>query len=316
MSSFEVVEASAGDRLDVVVAAELGVSRSQAVARIQAGEVTVDGEPASKQQRLRVGQRVAVAAPEQPSPSAPPPLPPIRFRDDHLVVVAKPPGLVVHPGAGHSTDTLVDALRGAGIPLATSGGDARPGIVHRLDRDTSGLLVVASTDVAFAELTRQLAAREISRRYLALVVGVPTERRGRIEAPIAREPGSRTRFGVVAGGKPATTRYVVLGEGTVPDAPGRSVSLVACTLETGRTHQIRVHLTAIGHPVVGDPVYGTRRRIAEALGASRPLLHAASLRFPHPVEDGAVAVDEPMPDDLRSACVAAGITPPETLPSA
>ena len=315
MSSFEVAEARSGERLDVVVAGELGISRSQAAARIQAGEVTVDGVLASKQQRLRVGQRVEVSTPVAASPSAPPPLPPIRFRDDHLVVVAKPPGLVVHPGAGHSTDTLVDALRGAGIPLAAAGGEERPGIVHRLDRDTSGLLVVASTDEAFEELTRQLAAREISRRYLALVAGVPTQRRGRIEAPIAREPGSRTRFGVVAGGKPATTRYVVLAEGAAPDEQGSAVSLLACTLETGRTHQIRVHLTAIGHPVVGDPVYGTRRRIAAALQASRPLLHAASLRFAHPVEDGEVAVDEPMPDDLRDACLAAGITPPGTFAS-
>lgn len=315
MTTFTIGDDQAGDRLDVIVAAVLELSRSRAAARIQAGEVTVDGEVVGKQHRPRVGQTVEVAAETAPPPTAAPALPPVRYRDDHLVVVAKPPGLVVHPGAGHATDTLVDALRAAGVPLAPAGGELRPGIVHRLDRDTSGLLVVASTDEAYAGLTRQLAEREVTRRYLALVVGVPTEPRGRIEAPIGREPGSRTRFGVVAGGKPAVTRYRVLADGVVAGPKEQRVSLLTCQLETGRTHQIRVHLTALGHPVVGDPTYGPRRRLAEALGARRPLLHAASLRLRHPVTAAEIAVDEPPPDDLRAACAAVGIDPPDLLPA-
>jgi 23S rRNA pseudouridine1911/1915/1917 synthase len=294
-----------------VLVAELhDVSRSRAAASIEAGEITVDGEVATKRLRVRAGQRVVIAEPVVAPTPDPPPLPPIRYRDEHLLVVAKPPGLVVHPGAGHVADTLVDALLGAGVPLAPAGGDERPGIVHRLDRDTSGLLVVASTDEAYTGLVRQLAEREVARHYLALVVGLPTERRGRIEAPIGRMQGSRTRFGVVAGGKPAVTRYVVLGEGSAPGDPPAPVSLVRCSLETGRTHQIRVHLAALGNPVVGDPVYGSRRAVARALHAERPLLHAAELAFTHPVTGEQVAVDEPVPEDLAAACVRSGITLP------
>jgi 23S rRNA pseudouridine1911/1915/1917 synthase len=316
VTTFTIDDASAGERLDVVLAAELGISRSRAAGRIKDGEVTVDGEVVAKQHRVRPGQHVEVADPVADAPSEAPPLPPIRYRDDHLVVLAKPPGLVVHPGAGHASDTLVDALRGAGIPLAAAGGAERPGIVHRLDRDTSGLMVVACTDEAYAGLTRLLADRKVSRRYLALVVGIPTEPRGRIEAPIGREPGSRTRFGVVAGGKAAVTRYVTLESGEAPGEPPTPVALVACILETGRTHQIRVHLTAMRNPVVGDPVYGPRRGVARALDAHRPLLHAASLGFTHPVTGAQIVVEEPIPDDLLRACDAAGIVPPDPLPPA
>jgi 23S rRNA pseudouridine1911/1915/1917 synthase len=310
MSLHVVGDDHAGQRLDVVVAEMLAVSRSRAAARIEAGEVTVDGVVATKRHRVRAGQQVEVADPVAPPAAEPPPVPPIRYQDEYLLVVAKPPGLVVHPGAGHAADTLVDALRGAGIALAPAGGDERPGIVHRLDRDTSGLLVVASTDEAHAGLVRQLADREVARRYVALVAGAPTERRGRIEAPVGRMQGSRTRFGVVSGGKPAVTRYAVLGEGTAPGDPPAPVSLVSCSLETGRTHQIRVHLTALGHPVIGDPVYGSRRSIAQALEVDRPLLHAAELRFTHPVTGVPVAVLEPVPADLAAACARAGIPVP------
>ena len=313
MSTLLIGDEWAGDRLDVVVAAGFGMSRSQAVTRIEAGDVTLDGEVATKRHRVRAGQRIELAARTTAPQVEAPPVPPIRYEDDHLLVVAKPPGLVVHPGAGHAGDTLVDALLSAGIPLAAAAGDDRPGIVHRLDRDTSGLLVVAGTDEAYHGLVRMLADGEVSRRYLALVFGVPTERRGRIEAPIGREPGSRTRFGVVAGGKPSVTRYVVLAEGEAPTDPPAPVALVACTLETGRTHQIRVHLTALGHPVIGDPVYGSRRHVARALDAHRPLLHAAALRFVHPVTGAEVEVADPVPDDLADACARSGITAPEHL---
>jgi 23S rRNA pseudouridine1911/1915/1917 synthase len=313
MTSFLIDDEHAGRRLDVVLAAVLETSRNQVVARLAAGEITVDGALAAKQHRLRVGERVEIRARQRPEPAPAPDLPPIRYQDEHLVVVAKPPGLVVHPGAGHPDDTLVQALQAAGVPLAPAGGGERPGIVHRLDRDTSGLLIVACTDTAHERLVAALAAREIDRRYLAVVLGEPTNARGRIEAPIGRDPASRTRFGVVADGKPAVTRYVTWGSGTVGGELRAVVSLVACTLETGRTHQIRVHLAAIGHPVVGDATYGSRPAVATALGAGRPLLHAASLRFTHPVTGQQISLDEPPPDDLTAACAKVGITIPTAV---
>lgn len=314
MTGFVVDDDHAGKRLDVAVADVLSVSRNQVVGRIAAGDVTVDGAAVAKQHRLRAGERVEVRMPAQAVPSAAPPLPPVRYQDDHLLVLAKPPGLVVHPGPGHVDDTLVQALEAAGIPLAAAGGEGRPGIVHRLDRDTSGLLIVACTDVAHERLVAALAARDVSRRYLALVLGEPANARGRIEAPIGRDPASRTRFAVVADGKSAVTRYATLGTGQVPGEVRAVVSLVACTLETGRTHQIRVHLTAIGHPVIGDATYGSRPAVATALGAERPLLHAASLRFAHPITGADIIIDEPPPPDLVAACARLGVSAPAFLP--
>jgi 23S rRNA pseudouridine1911/1915/1917 synthase len=297
-----------GERLDVVLARMLDTSRARAAARIDAGEVTVDGLAARRSQRVASGQRIDVAASRAPAPAAIPPLPPIRFRDDHLVVVAKPAGLVVHPGPGHGSGTLVDALLGAGVPLAPAGGEGRPGIVHRLDRDTTGLLVVACTDPVHAALVEALRERTVVRRYLALVDGVPAAASGRIEAPIGRDPAHRRRFATVPEGKPATTRYrtVVTGE-----VEGRAVSLLACRLVTGRTHQIRVHLTAIGHPVLGDPVYGPRPRVAAALGLTGPALHAGRLAFTHPVTGEAIDLTEPLPRHLEVALERAGIAVPD-----
>jgi 23S rRNA pseudouridine1911/1915/1917 synthase len=302
-----------GARLDVAAAALLEVSRSRAAARIAAGEVTVDGVVASANQRLRAGQRVVVTDPAERAAVPPPPLPPIRFEDDHLLVLAKPAGLVVHPGAGRRDGTLVDALRAAGRPLSTVGGDERPGIVHRLDRDTSGLLLVAKHDAAHEALVAALASRSVTRRYLALVAGVPRAPRARIDAPIGRDPQARTRFAVVAGGRPAVTRTRTLASGQAPDLPPHrgEVALLACKLESGRTHQIRVHLTGYGHPIVGDPVYGPRRELATALGCARPWLHAAVLGFDHPVTGERHTVVEPLPDELLAVLVVAGITPPD-----
>jgi 23S rRNA pseudouridine1911/1915/1917 synthase len=298
----------AGIRLDVWLAAALEVPRSRAAARIDAGEVTVDGRPARRSHRTAAGERIAVAAAAAPDQPPAPPLPPVRHRDDHLLVVAKPPGLVVHPGAGHPGGTLVDALRAAGIPLAPAGGPDRPGIVHRLDRDTSGLLVVASTDEAHAGLVDALRRRAVARRYLALVDGVPEAAVGRIEAPIGRDPGHRRRFATVPGGKAAVTRYATVATGTVGE---RRVALLACRLETGRTHQIRVHLTAIGHPVLGDPVYGPRPAVAATLGLVRPALHAGRLAFDHPVSGARIDLAEPLPDDLVAALAVAGVPTPD-----
>jgi 23S rRNA pseudouridine1911/1915/1917 synthase len=299
-----------GHRLDVVVAALTGNSRSQAVAQITAGVVSLDGRSVGKQQRVRAGQRIDIEQPSVPEASGPPPpLPPVRFEDEHLLVVAKPAGMVVHPGHGQPDGTLVDALLGAGLPLAPAGGEERPGIVHRLDRGTSGLLVVAKTDAAHAGLVDALQRRDVSRRYVALAQGRPRARRGRIEAPLGRDPSDRTRFAVREDGKDAVTRYLVLGDTDLGE--GRHVSLLACALETGRTHQIRVHLSALGHPIVGDSTYRASAGMAERLGATRIALHAGRLAFRHPVTGIEVEVVEPVPDDLHAVLVRGGLDLPD-----
>lgn len=306
MSSVTVPAELDGARADVAIAALTGTSRSAAARLLDAEGVLRDGRALRRRDRVHAGQQLMVAAPSTAVPRSAPPLPPVRWRDEHLLVVAKPAGLVVHPGHGHPDGTLVHALQGAGVPLAPGSAPDRPGIVHRLDRGTSGLLVVASTPAAAEGLTRALAERRIERRYLALVVGEPAELRGRLEGPIGRDPRERTRFAVVADGRPATTRYRTLATGQAGPDP---VALLACRLETGRTHQIRVHLTAHGHPLVGDTVYGRRPAIAAELGLSRVFLHAQRLAFTHPVTGAAIAVDEPLPADLQAALRRAGIEP-------
>lgn len=303
-----VGDGDGGTRLDVLLARLLDVPRARAAARIDDGAVTVDGHVVRRSHRVGAGERIEVAAEELTAAGPVPPVPPVRFQDDHLLVVAKPAGLVVHPGPGHASATMVDALVAAGVPLAPAGGEGRPGIVHRLDRDTSGLLVIASTDAVHAALVDALRRRDVTRRYLALVDGVPANPIGRIEAPIGRDPDHRRRFATVPGGKDATTRYATIASGLIGDRP---VSLLACRLESGRTHQIRVHLTAIGHPVVGDPVYGSRPTVAAALGLDRPALHAGRLAFDHPVTGQRVDVTEPLPDDLVAALVRSGVEPPD-----
>jgi 23S rRNA pseudouridine1911/1915/1917 synthase len=315
VSGFDVDAHREGVRLDVAVAEHLGCSRSRAAARIAADEVLVDARPTTKQHRLRSGERVEVLE-AAPAPAAPAPaLPPVRFEDEHLLVVAKPAGLVVHPGAGHPDGTLVRALAGAGYDLAPAGGEGRPGIVHRLDRDTSGLLVVARTDAAHAGLVAAMRDRQVTRRYLALVRGVPSATRGRIDAPIGRDPAARTRFAVVRDGKPAVTRYRVLGRGQAPvvERARAELALLRCRLETGRTHQIRVHLTTYGHPIVGDPTYGAAGDVARALGLERPFLHAVDLAFDHPVSGQRVRVTEPLPADLTAALERAQLVLPDDV---
>lgn len=324
MRSFEVGPDDAGRRLDVVLADRLATSRSQAAGMIEAGRVTVDGSPAAKSDRPEPGQSVVVEEPTPTPPTPPPPLPPVRWRDEHLLVVAKPAGLVVHPGAGHPDGTLVDALEAAGIPLARVGGSHRPGIVHRLDKGTSGLLVVASTEAAHRGLTDALRRREVTRRYLALAEGRLGAGHGRVEGPVGRDPARRTRMGVVAGGRPAVTHWRMLDHGRLrgpgagpsgqPDGggveAGPELCLLRCRLETGRTHQIRVHLSEAGHPVVGDRTYGADAPLAESLGLARPFLHAAELAFTHPVTGVGIELSEPLPDDLRGALDRVGLEVP------
>jgi len=298
MTRLAVPEDAAAGRADVVLAGVLGMSRSRVARLLRDGHVRRDGRVLRPSDTVSAGDVVEVEGPPEDTTSAPPPpLPPVRFRDDHLLVLAKPAGLVVHPGAGHPDGTLVDALRAADVPLAPQGEPERPGIVHRLDRDTSGLLAVACTARAHDGLVEALRHRQVTRRYLALVQGVLPATSGRVDAPVGRDPHDRQRFAAIESGKPAVTHWEVLQSG---DAGGTPVSLVACRLETGRTHQIRVHMAFAGAPVAGDLRYGASPRVAERLGLQRPFLHAAHLDFTHPVTGQDIALDEPLPADLQS----------------
>lgn len=283
-----------GTRADVLLAGWLDEPRSRVQERLGAGDVRIDGQPAAKSRRVRAGEAVTVAAPVPPPAPAPPRLV-VRWEDGHLLVVAKPAGLVVHPGAGTARGpTLVDSLRAAGATLAPAGGLDRPGIVHRLDRGTSGLLVVAKTDAAHRRLARRFAAHDVDRRYWALVDGVPHPPAATIDAPLSRSTARRTRFTVAAHGRRAVTHY------DVEEAHGRA-AVITARLETGRTHQVRVHLSAVGHPVSGDAVYGASAVLAADLGLQRPALHARRLAFDHPLTGERIALEEPLPADLEAA---------------
>jgi 23S rRNA pseudouridine1911/1915/1917 synthase len=215
----------------------------------------------------------------------------VRWEDEWVAVVAKPPGVVVHPGTGQESQTLVHGLLARYPQIEDVGDRMRPGIVHRLDRDTSGLMVVALRQEAYETLVEALAARRVTREYLALVWGHPEPARGVVDAPVGRSERNRTRMAVTPSGREARTAYHVVES-------FERTSLLELSLETGRTHQIRVHLAAIGHHVVGDPVYGGNRGVSTA---QRPFLHARRLRFDHPVTGEAVDVSEPLPDDLERA---------------
>ncbi len=287
-------ESLAGERLDRTLAMLTGWTRSEVQTLIELGAVLVDGVAVAKSRRLERDTLIEVLAePEPPGLPQPDPSIPVvvRHEDDDVVVIAKPAGLVVHPGAGHPDGTLVNGLLARYPDLATVGDPARPGIVHRLDRDTSGLLVVARSQPAYDGLVAMLAAHEVERRYLALVWGVPASSRGVIDAPIGRSVRRPTRMAVREGGRGARTAYEVVAGFRDPE-----VALLQCQLETGRTHQIRVHLQAIDHPVVGDPAYGGRRA---ALALDRPFLHAGGLTFAHPVTGERVAVEEPLAPELQ-----------------
>jgi 23S rRNA pseudouridine1911/1915/1917 synthase len=291
-----VPSALAGERLDRIVALLLDVSRSTAAAVIDAGGATVDGERCTTGKlRLEQGQEVAVDPSAVPVDSVPGPDPSVEFGlvhvDDALIVVDKPAGLVVHPGAGNPDGTLVNGLLARFPDIEGVGEPHRPGIVHRLDAGSSGLLVVARTQEAADDLIGQFATHTATRAYLALVWGHPEAPHGVIDAPIGRSRQDPLRMAVVADGRPSRTEYRVLRRFDRP----ADLALLDCRLETGRTHQIRVHLSSINHPLVGDPVYGQRR---PRLQVERPFLHAAELAFRHPVSGERVEFRSELAPDL------------------
>ena len=298
--------AAGTERLDRLVAARWPISRTRARQLIEAGDVEVDGEVVTKASvHVSVAADIEVDVVYEVTP-APEPDPAVAVsvahEDDHVIVVDKPAGLVVHPGHGNPDGTLVNGLLARYPELADVGDPDRPGLVHRLDAGTSGLLAVGRTADAHAALVDAMKERHIERRYVALVHGLVPEAAGRIEGPIGRDPRAPTRMAVTVDGRPAVTHYEVdrrwsQFDELPDDALSDGCTLLRCRLETGRTHQIRVHVAAIDHPIVGDPLYGGD----EALSLDRPFLHAASLRFDHPVTGEDVAVESPLPPELVAA---------------
>jgi 23S rRNA pseudouridine1911/1915/1917 synthase len=316
MGGFQTIDvrlepAHAGWRLDRALAATVPtLSRERLKALIRSGAVEAGGkairDPAIK---VRGEEALRVAVPEpEPAHNEPQDIPlTILFEDEHLLVVDKPAGLVVHPAAGNFDGTLVNALlHHCAGRLSGIGGVARPGIVHRIDKDTSGLLVVAKTDVAHEGLAKQFAAHSIDRRYLAIVSGMPKTGGGSIDAPLGRSATNRKKIAIVEGhrGKRAVTHWKLL-------EVLRDCALVECRLETGRTHQVRVHMASIGHPLVGDPVYGrsgkTHGKILKDLQFHRQALHATELGFTHPVTKHRLSFTSPMPPDMQELMRALGV---------
>jgi len=316
--SAEAGETHAGQRLDRFLSEALpSLSRTRVQALIKHGQVASSGATIEDvKYRVKPGDRFELAVPPAVQPALAGEAIPLNivYEDDDLIVIDKPAGLVVHPGAGQPDGTLVNALIAhCGPTLSGIGGVARPGIVHRLDKDTSGLLVVAKTDRAHRALAKQFADHgrtgEMERGYLALVWGAPSRPQGRIEAPIGRHPAHRIKMAVLPEekGRHAITHWRVV-ETFGHDKDGPTAALIDCTLETGRTHQVRVHLAHIGHPLIGDPLYGRGfksklRKLPEDLqttlaGLERQALHAARLAFVHPVSGTLLEFNSPLPDDL------------------
>ena len=284
-----------GNRLDAWLAAEQPEhSRARWQSLIQEGNVTVNGESVKRNHKLHADDRVAWVIPEPVSTEVLPediPLD-ILFEDAHIIVINKPAGLVVHPAAGNESGTLVNALLHHCSDLAGIGGEIRPGIVHRLDKDTSGAIIVAKTEAALNELARQFKARETEKEYVTIVRGIPTPKRGRIETTIGRHPIHRKKMAAeVRNGRHAVSNYEVI------EAFDRA-ALLRVQIETGRTHQIRVHMAHIKHPVVGDKLYG--RAHANGITADRQMLHAAKLSIVHPDTHERMLFSAPLPDDMET----------------
>lgn len=307
--TFTVRAHEAGDRLDVYLAGtDVVASRAAAQRLIAGGWVRVNGEVAAKRHVVRPGERIDVyLPPEEPAELVPESIPlDIRYEDEHLIVLAKPAGLVVHPARGHDSGTLVHALLAHTDELGSQSGEDRPGIVHRLDKDTSGLMMVAKDDEAQVALSAALKLRAIERRYVALVHGYIAPDSGIIDAPLARHHKDRTRMTVSGhqGAKQSVTTFRVL-ERFMAGPHDDGYTLVECKLYTGRTHQIRVHMQYIKHPVVGDPLYGRRHPKAD-LGLARQFLHAYRIAFDHPVTGERIDLVDPLPEELARLLRALG----------
>jgi 23S rRNA pseudouridine1911/1915/1917 synthase len=292
-----VPEGLDGERLDSALARLFGLSRARAAELIGDGSVLVNGRPATKSDRVPAGEWLDVTLPPpvtaQPRPEPVPGLV-VVYEDDDIVVVDKPPGVAAHPTPGWNGPTVLQGLLAAGHTIATSGAAERQGIVHRLDATTSGLMVLAKSERAYSALKRAFREREVDKTYHALVQGHPDPLRGTVDAPIGRHPSGDGRFAVVAGGRESVTHYDTL-------EAFRAASLVEILLETGRTHQIRVHMAAIRHPCVGDRMYGADPVLAARLGLTRQWLHAVRLGFAHPADGHRVEfTSEYSPDLVRA----------------
>lgn len=316
VDEFSIGNDLAGQRLDVAVAALTGQSRSRAASAIDDGRVAVHGVQRPRSHRLELGQVVAVTQVEPVAAAPPPPLPPIVVADPGFWILDKPAGMVVHPGHGHPDATLADAVRAAGV-VDVGPDPTRSGIVHRLDKDTSGLLVVARTSPMHAALVAAMRDRDVTRAYLTLVQGHLPGSHGTVDVPLGRDDRDRTRFTARIDGRHAVTHFRVVATGSVagtsPAAPRAPVNLVACRLETGRTHQIRVHMAHVGAPVVGDLDYGASADLASRLGLDRMFLHAARLVLAHPETGEVVTATADLPDDLAGALRAADVIVPAAI---
>ncbi|RSN48247.1 MULTISPECIES: RluA family pseudouridine synthase [Actinomadura] len=297
--SLHVPDGLEGERADAALSRLFGLSRGRAADIIAAGDVLLDGRALeTKSERLQAGTWLEVTLPPPPAPPAPvaEPVPGmgILFEDDDIVVIDKPIGVAAHPTTGWTGPTVLGGLLGAGHTIATSGASERQGIVHRLDANTTGAMVVAKSESAYSHLKRAFRDRRVDKRYRALVQGHPDPFRGTVDAPIDRHPSGDGRFAVVAGGKPSVTHYDTV-------EAFRAATLLDIGLETGRTHQIRVHMSAIKHPCAGDHLYGADPTLAARLGLTRQWLHAARLGFEHPATGQWVEFESPYPDDLARA---------------
>jgi 23S rRNA pseudouridine1911/1915/1917 synthase len=291
------VDADDAPRLDVLVSRVLGLSRTLSATLVADGRVLVNDRRERASFRVERGMRIVVDVPPPPGREVLAEQIPLSvvFEDESLLVIDKPAGMVVHPAPGNWSGTLVNALKGRGQALAEGAGEERAGLVHRLDKDTSGLMVVAKTDQALRVLSKAIADRRVMRRYAALCWGHLTDDTVQVDKPIARDPNDRLRMAVVASGRAARTDFVRL-------ARFMSTDLLRCQLHSGRTHQIRVHLASIGHPVVGDDTYGGggARRVVD-LPPHRHFLHAAWLVFTHPVSGERMEFRSPLPEELRQS---------------
>lgn len=286
-----------GERVDAALARMFGLSRSRAAELITGGMVLIEGRAAAKSDRVLAGAELEVTLPAPRGETVPPqPVPGMRvlYEDDDVVVIDKPRGVAAHPSPGWTGPTVIGGLAAAGYRIATSGAAERQGIVHRLDANTTGAMVVAKSESAYSALKRAFREREVGKVYHALVQGHPDPLRGTIDAPIGRHPSGDGRFAVVSDGRPSITHYDTL-------EAFRAASLAEVHLETGRTHQIRVHMAAIRHPCVGDLLYGADPRLAEHLGLTRQWLHAVSLSFAHPADGRPVTFTADYPEDLTHA---------------